>query len=232
MQNKKIYIGQTTNKNVEKYIKNHFSNAIYIKDNRYFYNAIRKYGKNIFKWEILGSCNSKEELDEAEIACIEFFQSSNPIYGYNMTKGGGGVLGFKHTKESNQKNSKSHLGRKDSDETRLKKRLANLNKILSNEHRKKIGKSLEGKSVGMKNKKHSPESIKKMSDKKKNIPLTDEHIKNLSIAHMGQKSNKKNKTYVEIYGEEKAKEIIIRMVENKRKALINRRLNKKGVLYD
>jgi hypothetical protein len=54
--NNKCYIGQTTEKNFYKYIKNHFCIAIknFDKNTKKFYNAIRKYGKKSFKWEILG----------------------------------------------------------------------------------------------------------------------------------------------------------------------------------
>lgn len=85
--NKKIYIGKTfqdfsIRKSQHKYESKRRSS--------YFYTAIRKYGWDNFIWTILGECFSKEELNEAEITCIEFFQSNNKIYGYNLTKGGDG----------------------------------------------------------------------------------------------------------------------------------------------
>jgi hypothetical protein len=97
--NKKCYIGQTTNGDYIKYIKNHFKFAFRNKDEdkKYLYKAIRKYGKENFKWEILGFCYSREELNEAEIDCIEFYRSFvykyENIYGYNLTKGGEGGNG-------------------------------------------------------------------------------------------------------------------------------------------
>jgi SOS response regulatory protein OraA/RecX len=110
IQNHKKYIGYTSNKNPEKYIENHFKDALKRKDlkknpkGKYLYNAIRKYGKENFKWRILGEVyetfnNSlKENLDEAEIECIYFYRTfgsdgehEDNIYGYNRTKGGDGV---------------------------------------------------------------------------------------------------------------------------------------------
>jgi hypothetical protein len=103
IQNNKMYIGQTT-QNFERYKKNHIKSALNNSDNdsKYFYCAIRKYGEQNFKWEILGYANSKEELDEFEIETIFFYRSFSAnnikfdnIYGYNMTKGGEAFAGVR-----------------------------------------------------------------------------------------------------------------------------------------
>jgi len=102
IQNHKVYVGQTIYPDPIAYIHKHFVKAIknhdlqFGGDGRYFYRAIRKYGKLNFQWKILGECSTQNELDEAEKTCIEFFQSRNPIYGYNMTDGGGGTVGFSY----------------------------------------------------------------------------------------------------------------------------------------
>ncbi len=109
IQDRMKYIGKTTSKNPEKYIKNHFNSAKRKDDlkrnskGKYLYNAIRKYGVQNFKWRILGEIYSlsekelKENLDEAEIDCIYHFrtfgadgENEDSIYGYNRTKGGDG----------------------------------------------------------------------------------------------------------------------------------------------
>lgn len=114
IQNKKCYIGKTTKKDYLKYIDGHFKDAFEFKDitekkvyGKYFYNAIRKYGKQNFKIQILGQIfvNSikelNENLNEAEIESIWIFRSfgengkkRDSIYGYNCTKGGDGVCGL------------------------------------------------------------------------------------------------------------------------------------------
>lgn len=145
IQNNKIYIGQTTQR-FETYIKRHISNAERNKDSntRYLYRAIRKYGFSNFKCEILGYCNSEEELNEAEIACIEFFQSNNFIYGYNMTLGGEGAKGLKHTEKYKKQKSiallgnKFNLGKKHTEETKQILREAATGKTPSEETRQKI----------------------------------------------------------------------------------------------
>ncbi len=92
--NKKYYIGQSIYED-----KNYYGSGIYIK------RAIKKYGKQNFKKEILGYCSSQEELNDSEIECIAFFESQNIIYGYNISKGGEGSDGFKdhhHTDEAKE----------------------------------------------------------------------------------------------------------------------------------
>lgn len=106
IQNKKCYIGQTIKDNYMSYIKKHFTNALSYKRNKYFYSAIKHYGEQNFKIQILGFCYSEEELDESEIESIYFFRSlgSNGkdfdhIYGYNMTLGGEGTVGYFYSDE-------------------------------------------------------------------------------------------------------------------------------------
>lgn len=94
IQNNKVYIGQTKT-NLKERITWHYNDAFIKNDNIAFHCALRKYGIYNFKWEILGYCNSKEELNNAEIECIYFYRSygvdgknKDDIYGYNMTIGG------------------------------------------------------------------------------------------------------------------------------------------------
>jgi len=86
LQNRKVYIGQTVetlNSRKSKH-KNKLKEGI----NRHFFNSLRLYGWHNFKWEVLGYCDSKEEMDTVEKECIWFYQSVNPIYGYNISRGG------------------------------------------------------------------------------------------------------------------------------------------------
>lgn len=96
--NRKIYIGQTSRSLVERKCGHRYATITGSK--HYFHLALRKYGFDMFKWEILGYCDSKEELLLTEVECIWFFDSNNPIYGYNQTKGGDATTaGFKHSME-------------------------------------------------------------------------------------------------------------------------------------
>lgn len=103
IQNNKSYIGYTT-KNFDEYKKRHLRRAKNNnKKNKVFYNAIRKYGIDNFKWIVLGELTSysknelKLELSKAEIESIWLFrtygadgENYDTIYGYNMTLGGDG----------------------------------------------------------------------------------------------------------------------------------------------
>ena len=51
-----------------------------------------------------------KELSEAEIECIKLFDTANPKLGYNITKGGDGIVGYKFSKEVKQRMSKSRAG--------------------------------------------------------------------------------------------------------------------------
>lgn len=54
------------------------------------YRAIRKHGIINFNYEIIYIANTEEELNLKEIEYIEKFNSINPNFGYNLTKGGTG----------------------------------------------------------------------------------------------------------------------------------------------
>ena len=86
--NGKKYIGQSLN--IEKRWKDHKSNYLNCK-NSSLYAAIRKYGINNFKFEILEECDAKE-LNSKEIYWISFYQTYPPELnkGYNLTPGGEG----------------------------------------------------------------------------------------------------------------------------------------------
>lgn len=58
--------------------------------NLYFIEAIRKYGLENFKFEVLEECE-KEALNDKEIYYIQEYKSSNPNFGYNLSNGGAGT---------------------------------------------------------------------------------------------------------------------------------------------
>lgn len=98
----KSYVGQTTN---EKHRRDCFFNNSYYSGTR-FENAIKKYGVENFKYEVLFSqvFNTKEEatevLNEKESYFIEKYDSFKN--GYNMTLGGDGVRGYTLSESSKQ----------------------------------------------------------------------------------------------------------------------------------
>lgn len=82
--NGKVYIGQTT-RNIEKYILDHFYSSLKQENNKVFYKAIRKYGVQNFKIQVLCQCYSSYDLNWAEdFYILEWYNSVNNKYGYNM----------------------------------------------------------------------------------------------------------------------------------------------------
>lgn len=85
--NGKIYIGQSVD--IDKRIKDHFWKARCKKDISYnsaLHSAIRKYGEQNFKYEVLEEC-TVDVIDERERYYIQKFKSLSPN-GYNILVGG------------------------------------------------------------------------------------------------------------------------------------------------
>ena len=133
--NNKCYIGWTS-KSVDFRWNEHKSDAIKIKDNRKFYNAIRKYG--IDSWNVTTLCevDSKEIAIKKEIEYIQLYDSYRN--GYNATLGGDGNNGIIMSEESNLKRSEKLKGIK-------KPNGFNVGRIHSNETKDKMSKSHIGK---------------------------------------------------------------------------------------
>jgi len=101
--NSKIYVGQSI-----------LDSKNYLGSGKLILSAIKKYGIQNFKKEILEYCISKEQLNEREIFWISELGSSNLSIGYNISKGGTGgpnMLGKKLTKEQRNKISVANKGR-------------------------------------------------------------------------------------------------------------------------
>lgn len=182
----KIYIGQSI-RNIQNSF-GYFGSGIYIK------NALKKYGKDQFKKEILIEVFDQLWLDYYEEYYIKYFNSLIPN-GYNIAK-----------------KSKGHG--KWSDETKLKIGKTSKGRFLSDESKIKISNSLKGHFVSDKTKlkirktskgrKHTKESKIKISNSLKGrIPwnkglknvqiISDETRKKLSNAGKNRKFSKKHK---------------------------------------
>lgn len=152
--NNKVYIGQTVHK-LEVRKNRHVKDALIRTSNIYFHNAIRKYGQQNFKWVVLEHCDSKEELDEIEFHYIKQYNSIKP-YGYNLTFGGEGSFGYKHSDSIKKKMSEASFssdrhvnrGKHLSKEWRGKISLSHIGVKLTEEHRRKMSESRKGRFAG------------------------------------------------------------------------------------
>lgn len=81
--NHKIYIGITCNAP-----KRRWKAGSGYNHNVYFYNAIKKYGWDNFKHDVLYENLTKEQAEEIEIRLIKKYNSTNKEKGYNIHPGG------------------------------------------------------------------------------------------------------------------------------------------------
>lgn len=95
--NGKVYIGQTS-KTIDKRIGGR--NCIGYKKCPIVYNAMLKYGIDNVVKDVLYDGLCSKLANEIEMALIEAYNSTDDRFGYNVTKGGDGGLGTKHSEES------------------------------------------------------------------------------------------------------------------------------------
>lgn len=130
--NNKSYIGQTS-KSLTRRQNQHNRSAIN-KSNFAFHRAIRKYGFDNFKWEILKTDLNHDQANFYEIYLIKSLKPD-----YNMTGGGKGITGFKHSNSTKNKISRANVGKNSNKLPWIKGRL---HKMCSKE---KIANSLGAK---------------------------------------------------------------------------------------
>jgi group I intron endonuclease len=111
--NNKIYVGITNN--MKQRWHAHLSCARHPEwtqsgRHHYIHNAINKYGEDNFTMLELETFEDEQEALDAEQFWIQFFRSWDKIHGYNLTMGGEGTWGRKHTPEHKKKISNSLLG--------------------------------------------------------------------------------------------------------------------------
>jgi group I intron endonuclease len=139
------------------------------KKNKLLYKAFQKYGLDQFEFEpIYRSHNKEHTLNVMENYYIKSHDSHfKDGWGYNMSYGGEGQLGYKHSKETKIKMSVSHRGRKISEKHRQKlcgEGNPFFGKKHSEESKKKMSKSSSGNSSPWYGKKHSEETKQKMRE--------------------------------------------------------------------
>jgi group I intron endonuclease len=127
---------------------------------------IAKHGADNIVMIVLEELDDVNLLDEREIFYIDHYQTYVHAgnNGLNMTIGGGGMRGYKHSEETLSKIVASNTGKTRSDEFKEQQRM----RALGNTH-----------NVG---RKHDPESIEKRVAKMKGRPQTPEAKANIAAA--------------------------------------------------
>lgn len=139
----------------------------YLGSGKHLKYAIKKYGKNNFKFEIMYFLSSKEEMFELERKIVNEDLINNPLT-YNLKIGGSGgnpgiVGAFK--------------GKKHSNETKEKQRQSSLKQITTDEKRKKLSVN-----NAMKN---NPEIRKKVSETLTGRTCSNAHRRRVAEANLG-----------------------------------------------
>lgn len=103
------YIGQTI-RTLDERKEEHLYKAL--NGSKYFFHrAIKKYGIKNFEWEIIHEAETTEELNELEVHYIKEYNTFLGD-GYNLTIGGRGCSGWKHSEEAKKKISEAGKKRK------------------------------------------------------------------------------------------------------------------------
>ena len=140
--NGKIYVGQTR-RTLEERMNEHKKECC---KNCYIDRAIKKYGMENFKTEILEFCKTIEEMNEREIYWIKKLNCKFPN-GYNLADGGKDSAGYITTPELSAKLSALRKGRKIPPEQRAKISASLKGKIFSEETKAKISSAKLGHTV-------------------------------------------------------------------------------------
>ena len=182
--NGKFYIGKHSTDNLD---------DGYLGSGRVLINAVKKYGKEFFKREIIKILDDENIAYEFEQNMLSVHMKNNLCY--NLSGGGRGTgtgenhpnWGKRASKESRKKMSESRRGKTFSQETKNKMSKSRSGvkhfrwgKELSEEHKKKLSKSHTGKKL-------SNEAKEKLSKFFKGRPISDEHRRQLSEARKGRK---------------------------------------------
>ena len=228
--NGKRYIG-LTKQSVKQRWSGHLSDSKR-KKNYLFNRAIRKYGPDAFKCEILQTFRTIKEANILEVKWIKYFNSNDKTIGYNSTPGGKCYkqseetkskirsarklqpcprTGKYHSAESKLKMSLGHIGKKRkpfSNETRSKMAIARRGRAVSEE----VKTILRDKNIG---KQLSAETKAKISSSNKGKKMSSAAIKNrlISVGPKGSskfwgvsfdKGRNKWKAQIQINGKNKA----------------------------
>lgn len=156
-QTNKSYIGWTAQPIVTRWTQ-HKKLALKNKDNRPFYNAIRKYGVDCWNVELLEEVSTKAIGKQREIEYIELYCTYHN--GYNATRGGDGNNDIKMSEESNHARSIA-----------LKGKSKNYNRMAGKKHTAESRKKISEAHMGMKKPwvKWTPEQVKKRSFSRRSL---------------------------------------------------------------
>jgi len=192
--NNKVYIGCTT-QGLEDRKKEHYSRCFNVGRKSKLCDSLKKHGFDNFEFEIIKECETPEEMFLNEIYYIGFYNSKET--GYNLTIGGEGCLGYKHTEETKKHISNllienhPHRGKKYEEiydlekvEEQKKKRAESVKKYWGSLSEEDKEKRVKNCSIGLK------KTFKNKGENNGYSKLTNEQVKEIRELY-------KNKTYTQ-----------------------------------
>lgn len=135
LKNGKRYVGKTK-RDLEKRWREHVTHSHGGSDEMALYRTIQKHGAESFELSVLEECVDEDALDEAEKRWIRELGTFRREY--NMTEGGDGLKGYRHTAETRAKMSASRKGKKRSAEARANMSRAQKGHSVSDASREKM----------------------------------------------------------------------------------------------
>lgn len=194
------YIYLTTNLiNNKKYIGKHKaskfeSKGVYHGSGVALLAAVKKYGLDNFKVELIEECHSEEELSQREEFYINKFNAVEDENYYNIIPSSNGGDYSKYLDEDKLKQiHKSHSEFmktfKHSEETKQKMSAQRKGRVLSEETKRKISESNKGKRLG---KKDSSETLLLKRNKRLGFIQSEEVKQKISASNKGKRLGYKN----------------------------------------
>jgi group I intron endonuclease len=193
-QNGKSYVGITTRKIARRWYEHcYVGNSC----GQLLNKAINKYGIDAFEIQVVASAKTIPDLKELEKQLIVQYQTKVPN-GYNLTDGGDGLTGYRHTEEDKKRNGDLKRGPVHSTETKQKMKDAHLGennhfygKSHSEETKQRISATKQANPTRYwLGKQRNKETCKKISESltgQLGRPHTEESKKKISLAHIGKK---------------------------------------------
>ena len=182
--NNKVYIGITNRPVNVRWCQRY---------NRYFTNAVKKYGWDNIQHIVIAENLTHTQACTMEINLIASYRSNDARYGYNLTDGGEGILGFQMPEKSRKRISEALTGRHLPDSVKEKISNSTKGKIVSESTKEKLREINKGRISPNKGKSMSEEQRIKISVARKGFVMSDEQKDKLRQVHLGKVTSDETK---------------------------------------
>lgn len=198
--NGKVYIGQA--RHFKRRWDRHKEAWKGSKNNPYLQHAYEKYGPDAFEFSVLEECECKKEiLNEREQYWMDFYQSYNEEFGYNICKIAGSSLNTKHSQETKDKLSKFRKGKSFEEfygEEKAKKIKEKLSSAASGQNNPMYGIHLTGTNNSSYGKPRTAECKDKLRQLRLGTKVSEDTKRKLSLMRRGQNNANAKLTQLQV----------------------------------